>query len=465
MLAGSKSAKSAALLIPLKVAPESEVVMAERFHFTLARLRALPPAEPGKRQVYYHDSPPELALRVTDSGGKVFYVVKRVGRRMEWLRIGRFPGCGLDAAQRRAKDLLGEVARGGNPGADRRQRSAADVPLRVFLKSFLDDYATPNVSPAVARNWEILIRRHVLQARKSHLPGCWHDAGTSKHGDVRLDMVTQEWLARLQATIAPTPGVPRRRTANQCVALLRRAFAVAAQVWGWKLPHGNPAAHVPLFRDAERDAARTRFLTVEELGRLFKTLSSEAPVPRLVVLLALLSGQRRGNVLSARWDAIDLAAGTWTVRHSPRSGTTTKSRHDHYVVLPALLVGLLRGYRDSQPADATWVFPSPTGEGHVIDFKKPWARIIAGAKLEGFRFHDLRHSAATLLLAAGAPLPVIGRQLGHRSTESTARYAHVQLDGQRAAVAAAAAVLPAKLLTQSTRKRAQGKLSKPGDKR
>lgn len=422
-----------------------------RLHFTAPRLRDLPPAPLGRRDVYWHDAPPELALRVTASGAKTFYAVKRVGRRMEWFRIGRFPSCDLGTAETRAKDLIGEVARGHNPGEDRRRGAAADVTLREFCERFLDEYAAPNVSPGALCNWEILVRRHVLKARKPRAAGAWREVGGSKHGDVRLSRVDQEWVARLQASIAPKAGSVRRRTANQCVVMLRRAFTVASELWGWDLPHGNPAQRVPLFRDAERDAQRVRYLTTDELGRLFKALSKEEPEARLIVLLALVTGQRRGNVLSARWDAIDLDRAMWTIRHAPRAGTTTKGRRDHAVVLPPVLVGLLREWQESQPQDATWVFPAESDSGHVTDFKGPWRRIVAAAKLADFRFHDLRHSCATLMLAAGAPLPLIGSQLGHRSAESTARYAHVQLEGQRAAVAAAAAALPAGLLNARER--------------
>lgn len=433
----------------------------QRFHFTVARLKRLPAAPPGRRLVYWHDAPPELALRVTEKGVKTFYAVKRVGRRMEWLLIGRFPGCKLDVAERRAKDLVGEVARGKNPGEDRRRITAADVTLREFLWRFLHEYAAPNVSPGVLRNWEILTRRHIMKANKRRQPKSWRDAGTSAFGDVRLSKVDQEWVAKRQAAIAPKVGSARRRTANQCVVLLRRAFTVAAELWGWDLPHGNSAQRVPLFRDAERDAQRVRFLTADELKRLFEVLAKEPAEPRLIVLLALLSGQRRGNVLSARWDALDLESGAWTIRHAPRAGTSTKSRRDHTVVLPPLLVGLLRTYRGSLPEDAVWLFPASSECGHVIDFKKPWQRITAAAKLADFRFHDLRHSCATLMLAAGAPLPLIGSQLGHRSAESTARYAHVQFDSQRSAVTAAANALPAKLLgPDSERKTAKIRRSK-----
>lgn len=426
---------------------------AQRFHFTQARVRDLPAAPPGRRVVYYHNAPNELALRVTATGAKTFYLVKRFGPRVEFLRIGRFPSVGVGDAETRAKELLGEAAKGGNPAADARQGA---VTVREFLAKFLDEYAAANCSAGTLTNWRILTRRHIVRATKAGAAheDAWRQAGASANGDVRLDAITAEWVARLQRTIAPRPNSPRRRTANAAVVLLRRAFKVAADGWGWKLPHGNPAAGVPLFADAEKDAARTRHLTTDELGRLFDALRGETPEARLVVLIALLTGQRRGNVLSARWDAIDLEAGTWLIRHAPRLGTTTKNRRDALVVVPHALIAPLRAWRDRLPEGVPWVFPSPTGDGHLIDFKKPWRRICDAAALEDFRFHDLRHSCATLMLAAGAPLPVIGRQLGHRSAESTARYAHVQLDGQRAAMAAVAGALPT-LPTKPKRKGAR----------
>ena len=139
------------------------------------------------------------------------------------------------------------------------------------------------------------------------------------------------------------------------------------------------------------------------------------------IRLLLLTGCRKGEILSLRWDEADLDAGELRL---PDSKTGPKT-----VVLSPEAVSVLSR------------IPRTEGNPHVIagkvpgmplrDLTRPWGVVRARAGLEDVRVHDLRHSYASRALALGESLPMIGRLLGHANVETTARYAHLSQDSVR----------------------------------
>ena len=147
-----------------------------------------------------------------------------------------------------------------------------------------------------------------------------------------------------------------------------------------------------------------------------------------IVRMLLLTGCRRGEALAAKWADIDLGAGTWS-----KPASTTKQAADHVVPLSAPARQLLSDIAGSGSAGA-YVFPSHGAAGHRTTIKRNWRQITKAAEIAGLRIHDLRHSFASELASGGASLPLIGALLGHSSPVTTARYAHLYDDPQRAAV-------------------------------
>jgi integrase len=131
-----------------------------------------------------------------------------------------------------------------------------------------------------------------------------------------------------------------------------------------------------------------------------------------------------------RWDALDLAAGIWS-----KPASSTKQNKPHTVPLSAPARQLLSAIERS----GEYVFPGPGTREHVVEIKKSWASILRRAGISGLRIHDLRHSFASQLASGGASLPLIGALLGHSNPLTTARYAHLFQDPQRAAVETVAA--------------------------
>lgn len=192
-------------------------------------------------------------------------------------------------------------------------------------------------------------------------------------------------------------------------------------------------------------------LSTAELARLFEALEGERLRPLIVTAATL--GLRRGELMALRWSDVDLSARTLTVRRTGAridgeyvEGQPKSARSRRTITLPPAIVTLLRGQSATVAAERlqlgpAWrdqdrVFPREDGaELGAETIRKALGRGLASAGLPHIRFHDLRHSAATMLLAAGGSLRDVQEMLGHASYALTAdTYAHV-LDDQRQATA------------------------------
>jgi len=174
------------------------------------------------------------------------------------------------------------------------------------------------------------------------------------------------------------------------------------------------------------------------------------PISANAIKLLMLTGARRSEVLGATWDMFDLENGIWT-----KPSAHTKQRRLHRVPLSAPALELLRTIQRSAKATAKasgqpmspYVFPSADGRP-LTDIKRSWISICQRAGLAKpvvrigrngkpvskvgnsvwqptVRLHDLRHSFASILVSAGASLPLIGQMLGHTQVQTTQRYAHL----------------------------------------
>ena len=151
-----------------------------------------------------------------------------------------------------------------------------------------------------------------------------------------------------------------------------------------------------------------------------------------IVRMLLLTGARRGEVLSAKWADLDLEAGAWT-----KPGATTKQKTEHRVPLSAPVRALLA----SLPRSSEYVFPGLRGAPRRVDLKRVWPKICEAAGIKGVRLHDLRHTYASVLASSKQSLPIIGALLGQTQPATTARYAHLIDDPLRSATETAGAVL------------------------
>ena len=212
-------------------------------------------------------------------------------------------------------------------------------------------------------------------------------------------------------------------TVNRDLAVLKNMFTKAIE-WGYAAD--NPVKRVKFLRETGR---RERFLTHEEADRLLKACSDWL---RPLVTVALHTGMRRGELLGLTWRDVDFL--TSYLHLDPGD---TKSGLGRKVPMNQTVRGTLEVLRANGPVrglDAP-VFAGPDGGGPVSTLRRDFARATQEVGLEGFRFHDLRHSCASFLVQAGVPLNTVRDLLGHCSLAMTLRYAHLAPSDRHDAVA------------------------------
>ncbi len=207
----------------------------------------------------------------------------------------------------------------------------------------------------------------------------------------------------------PVPVSPA--AVNRELALLRHLL-VLAEEWGY-------IEKVPRIRLEKEPEGRLRFLTSEEIARLLAACEqSKHPELATVVTVALNTGMRKGEVLGLTWDRVDFARGVLLLER-------TKSGRRREVPMNQAVYDVLSRLTGSRQGR---VFQSPT-------IRTAFERAVEVAKLEDFRFHDLRHTAASYLVMRGASLVDVRAVLGHSDVKMTMRYAHLSPEHLRSAVA------------------------------
>ena len=216
-------------------------------------------------------------------------------------------------------------------------------------------------------------------------------------------------------------------TANRYVASLSAALTHAVKVLGWM--EKNPAFRVKRLKEPKN---RTRFLSEKELDDLIGACSSLHNYPEMhpIVLIAVTTGMRRSEILKLRWIDCEIASLRILVRDS-------KNNESRSVPLVGPALDALKRWGKVRPLDSNaLVFPSHTisASDRLLDIDHAWKLIRSSAGLVNFRFHDLRHTAASYLAMSGAGLRDIGDILGHKSLSMTLKYSHLTDDHKRKTV-------------------------------
>ena len=218
-------------------------------------------------------------------------------------------------------------------------------------------------------------------------------------------------------------------TVNRELELLSKVFSLAIDQG---LSISNPCRKVKRFRE---DNERNRYLSDQEEARLLSVLTGPRADLRPVVILAIHTGMRRGELLSLRWANVDFERGLIHVMNSQRE--KTKSGHSRSIPMNQIarreLLGLYR-----QTGHTEYVFFNDKTKNPRTDLKHGFGSACRLAGLEDFHFHDLRHTAATRLADAGTNTREIMAILGHRCIQTSARYTHATDEGLRRAMEALA---------------------------
>jgi integrase len=233
-------------------------------------------------------------------------------------------------------------------------------------------------------------------------------------------------LADIQATHIRNERVKLRNqcsdsTANRYVASLSALFSFTCKELEWL--EDNPCLRIKRLKEPE---GRIRMLSHEERNKLILACEQCKKYPQMtpIVLLAITTGMRRGEILNLKWTDIDFVAQRIVLRY-------TKNGEVRSVPLVGPAFDALQLWAKVRSIDnGALVFPSQVEGNSITPFHlyHAWSLIKRDAGLENFRFHDLRHTAASYLVMNGAGLREIGDILGHKTLAMVQRYSHITDD-------------------------------------
>ena len=215
-----------------------------------------------------------------------------------------------------------------------------------------------------------------------------------------------------------TSGSGRKRapsTVNRYLAALNHVFSTAVKEWGWLT--SNPLAAV---KKAKEPRGRTKFLTPEQMRPLLAAAHQATRKPlALIILLAVSTGARKGELLGIERANVDFGRRVIILYDTKNGDPRPLYLSDH-------IAAKLKLWMARMPASSKYVFRTRHAD-RPFEIDREWCRARKAAGLQAFRFHDLRHTAASWMAMQGATMTEIGEVLGHKSVNMTKRYSHLSI--------------------------------------
>jgi integrase len=312
---------------------------------------------------------------------------------------------------------------------DRGEYSPERPTARISFKELVEKFSTaPDGLPSMSKTTQEVMPYNLVQWVK-HL------------GHLRLLDIDAEAIE-----IAMEKVATRRRisTAGNDLgqispSTLKRDISALGGVFKWatnkRIIEESPMRKVvkPEIHDA-----RERYLTDEELHRLLDACDqSESPELGLAVRLAVFTGMRQADVMGLQWGRVNL--GDLPTTHTDDTGrmftipprhalvTVTKNGHPHLAPIEGMAFDALKawGIKHRTFDGSRLVFPGRHNSYQPLDLRTPWKTALKRAGIEGFRWHDLRHSFASMMLKTGVSHIELAKLTGHRDLKSLMRYTHI----------------------------------------
>lgn len=382
---------------------------------------------------------PGFVLRARPSGVHSWRV-QLPNRR--WLTLGRMDEVALADAREAAQERRAHAALGHTIPT---RKATSDATLRAFLD---DNYERWMKATHRGRAGQVERIRWAF--------GDLLDLQLSELTSARIE----RWRATRRNKQRPASASPKappreisRATINRDIAALRSALSRAVE---WGSLSANPLARMK--QSSEDENAVVRYLSREEEQRLRTALigrddtrrsareSANAwrlereyePWPAYgtytdyltpLILIALNTGLRRGELLQLQWLDVDLTRRILTVR-----GEGAKTGQTRHVPLNTEAVDVLTQWKPAAAESDWFVFSSGVSTARLTEVRKAWGGALTKAKVRSFRFHDLRHTFASKLVMSGVDLNTVRELLGHRKIAMTLRYAHLAPEHKAAAV-------------------------------
>lgn len=359
-----------------------------------------------------------FGVKVTPKGKRIYICQYRINNRLRRYTIGQHGSPWTpEEARQKARRIMGMVAEGNDP-ARAKHAAKTDLTVNELCEKYLIEGCATKKASTIATDIG-RINRHIKPLL----------------GRLMVNEVTSNDIRRFQNDVAKGKTAvdekmgPRARarvtggkgTAARTVSLLGGIFTFAQQEG---LVRDNPVRGVKKFPDKRNE----RFLLADELSRLGDTLclmeaEGENPYAIAGIRLLVLTGCRKTEILSLCWNEVNFELGCLMLKDSKTGQKIVQ------IGKPAL--DILSKLRRVEGND--FVLPSMKTRGHFVGLPKTWLRVRKRAGLNDVRLHDLRHSFASIGTASGLGLTILGKLLGHKTTNTTARYTHMADDPLRKA--------------------------------
>lgn len=327
---------------------------------------------------------PGFGLRVQPTGHKAWIIKFRERGRQRFVTLGPTATLPIDTARLQARAMLEQAALDGLPTP----RTVKAAPLfRAYAGEFWQDYSR-HWKPSTQKGNARILRRTLLP----------------RFGELAVDLISRSDVIRWRDDLAERQGIFNRALPMLAVML------IYAEQLGYRRKGSNPCKGTPRYKRELPD----RFLSPAEYQRLARVLTDaegEMPTAVAVVRLLMFTGARSSEITTLRWEHVQ----------PPRLMLPDSKTGAKIVWLNSPALAVL----EAMPHRAEGlVFPGATGRVPIQMFPF-WDKLRRRAALPDVRLHDLRHSFASVAIADGIPLSMIGKLLGHALPETTARYAHL----------------------------------------
>ena len=357
--------------------------------------RAIEALEPADKDYFVWDGELSgLGIRVFPTGRKQFVLQYRYGRTSRRMSLGRFGAITPDQARGIALEAMVKLRQDVDPTAEKRAKRTA-LTVRELADRFDEEHIAVHLKASTAKEYRRNLKLFILPAI----------------GHLRIVDVTRADIAKYHHDWRHRPY-----QANRNLEIISKMFNLA-ELWGLRPDGTNPRRHIKKYPEKKRE----RYFSTAELQAIGRVLGEmederiELASAIAAVRLLLFTGCRLGEIMTLRWEHVDLQS---KLLRLPDSKTGAKEVH-----LGQAAIGVLKSIT---PATGNpFVIEGHNPGAHLTDLQPFWQRLRGRAGLKNARIHDLRHTFASVAVSHGQSLPMIGKLLGHKQVQTTARYAHL----------------------------------------
>jgi integrase len=408
--------------------------------------RTIDAAEPrAARYLVMDDEISGFGLRVEPSGAKVYFVRYRAnggGRNapQRTMTVGKHGALTPDEARKRARVLLGGVAKGDDPGGERATKRA-EMTVADLLELYDAEGCVVQRGVRQGEPMKPMTKRYTMARLRHHVLPLLGRKRVSEIGAGEIERFSADVASGKTAKVTKVEG----RSRSQVIVrggdgAARKVVRDFSAVLSFAKRRGIISANaVETAAVRKTDGKRTRFLSlaeIEALGQALDALEIEGLNPKAANITRLwaLTGCRRNEIAALRWSEVDVENGLLRFDDTKTGKNIRPLGAAAIAVLAAL----------PKVPGSPHVFPAESGDAHFQGTKRLWPRILKRAKLgPDVTPHILRHSMGSIAASSGEALLIVGALLGHANARSTSIYAHIAHDPARSAADRAAGAIAA----------------------